>query len=83
MTVGHLILKLLIFIGRVQVLRFDFQKFRILEILDFHPCIQYVESDLDLYTVSQSIILVAFIQLLMRSSLPINLLLLTAQLVES
>ena len=31
------ILKLVIFIGIVQVLRFDFQKFRILEILNFHP----------------------------------------------
>ena len=28
------------FIGIVQVLRFDFQKFKILEILNFHSCIQ-------------------------------------------
>ena len=34
-------LKLLIFIGILQVLRFDFQKFRILEILNFHPCIKH------------------------------------------
>ena len=39
MTIDHLNLKLLIFIGILQVLRFDFQKFRILEILNFHPCI--------------------------------------------
>ena len=30
-------LKLSIFIGILQVLRYDFQKFRILEILNFHP----------------------------------------------
>ena len=35
-TIDHLNLKLLIFIGIVQVLRFDFQKFRNLEILNFH-----------------------------------------------
>ena len=29
---------IMIFIGIVQILRFDFQKFRILEILNFHPC---------------------------------------------
>ena len=33
------ILKLLISIGIVQVLRSDFSKFRILEILNFHPWI--------------------------------------------
>ena len=38
-TIAHLNLKLLIFIGILQVLRFNFQKFRILEILNFHPCI--------------------------------------------
>ena len=37
-TIAHLNMKLLIFIGILQVLRFDFQKFRILEILNFHPC---------------------------------------------
>ena len=36
-TIDHFNLKLLIFIGIVQVLRFDFQKFRSLEILNFHP----------------------------------------------
>ena len=36
-TIDHLNMKLLIFIGILQVLRFDFQKFRILEILNFHP----------------------------------------------
>ena len=39
-TIDHLNLKLLIFVGILQVLRFDFKKFRILEILNFHghPC---------------------------------------------
>ena len=37
-TIDHLNLKLLIFIGILQVLRFDFQKFRIFKILNFHPC---------------------------------------------
>ena len=37
-TIDHLNLKLLIFLGILQVLRFDFQKLRILEILNFHPC---------------------------------------------
>ena len=40
-TIEHLSLKLLIFVGIhtiLQVLRFDFKKFRILEILNFHPC---------------------------------------------
>ena len=38
-TIDHLNFKLLIFIGILQVLRFDFQKFRILEILNFLTCI--------------------------------------------
>ena len=37
-TIDHLSLKLLIFVGILQVLRFDLKKFRILEILNFHPC---------------------------------------------
>ena len=36
-TIDSLNLKLLIFVGILQVLRFDFQKFRILKILNFHP----------------------------------------------
>ena len=36
-TIDCLNLKLLIFTGILQVLRYDFQKFRILEILNFHP----------------------------------------------
>ena len=36
-TIDHLNVKLLIFLGKLQVLRFDFQKLRILEILNFHP----------------------------------------------
>ena len=35
-TIDHLNLKLLILVGILHVLRFDFQKFRILEILNFH-----------------------------------------------
>ena len=35
-TTDHLNLEVLIFVGILQVLRFDFQKFRILEILNFH-----------------------------------------------
>ena len=31
-------LKMLIFIGILYVLRYDFQNFRILEIFNFHPC---------------------------------------------
>ena len=38
-TIDHLNLKMLIFFGILQVLRFDFQMFRILEILNYHPCI--------------------------------------------
>ena len=37
-TIDHLNLKLLIFIGILHVLRSEFQKFRIMEILNFHPC---------------------------------------------
>ena len=37
-TLYHLNLKLLIFVGILHVLRFDFQKFRIWVILNFHPC---------------------------------------------
>ena len=33
-------LKLLIYLGLLQVLRYDFKKFRILEILNFHPFIK-------------------------------------------
>ena len=36
-TIDHLNLKLLIFVGILQILRFDFKKFSILEILNFHP----------------------------------------------
>ena len=32
-------MKLLIFVGILQVQKFEFLKFRILEILNFHPCI--------------------------------------------
>ena len=42
-TIDHLNLKSLIFIGIVQVLRFDFQELRILEILNFHPCTDYMQ----------------------------------------
>ena len=35
--IDHLNLKFLIFIGILQVLRFDFQKFRFWEILNFPP----------------------------------------------
>ena len=37
MTIDHLNLKLLILVDILQVLRFDFKKFRILEILNFYP----------------------------------------------
>ena len=30
--------QLIIFVGILQVLKFEFLKFRILEILNFHPC---------------------------------------------
>ena len=44
-TIEHLNSKLLIFEGTLHVLKFDFQKFRILEILNFHPgCKQRVEK---------------------------------------
>ena len=32
-------MKLLIFLGILQVQKFEFLKFRILEILNFHPCL--------------------------------------------
>ena len=44
-TIDHLNVKLLICIGILQVLRFDFQKFRILEILNFHPCTEFNLTD--------------------------------------
>ena len=37
-AMDHLNLKLLKFVGIQQVLRFEFQKFRIFEILNFHSC---------------------------------------------
>ena len=37
-TKDHLILKLLIFCGIPHALRFDFQKFRILQMFNFNPC---------------------------------------------
>ena len=40
-------MKLLIFVGILQVLRFDFKKFRILEILNFHPCYAYIFRNYD------------------------------------
>ena len=36
-NIDHLNLKILILIGILQVLRYDFQAFRILIILNFHP----------------------------------------------
>ena len=44
MAIDHLNLKLLIFITILQVLRFDFKKFRILEVLSFHPCTLYMQE---------------------------------------
>ena len=38
----HLNLKSLIFVGILQVLRFDYKKVRILEILNFLPCVYVV-----------------------------------------
>ena len=35
---NHLNFKLSIFVAILHVLKFEFQKFRILEILNFHPC---------------------------------------------
>ena len=35
---NHLNLKLLVFVGILPVLKFEFLKFRILETLNFHPC---------------------------------------------
>ena len=43
-TINHLNMKLFIFIGILQVLKFDFLKFRILEILNFHPCDRQFEE---------------------------------------
>ena len=37
MTIDHLNLKLLIFVDILQVLRFDFKKFKIFGNLNFHP----------------------------------------------
>ena len=36
-TIDHLYCQLLIFVGMIQVLRIEFLKFRIFEILNFHP----------------------------------------------
>ena len=47
--IDHLNLKLLIFIGIVQVQRFDFQKFTILEILNFHPWTWHLPSLIDIF----------------------------------
>ena len=44
-TIDSVNFKLLIFIGILQVLRYDFQKFRILEILNFHPCNVTIEAE--------------------------------------
>ena len=33
------------FEGILQVLKFEFQKFRILEILNFHPCVLYMQVE--------------------------------------
>ena len=41
---NHFNFKLSIFIDILQVLKFEFLKFRILEILNFHPWIQCVEE---------------------------------------
>ena len=38
-TINHFNFKLSIFVAILQVLKFEFQKFRILEILNFHPCL--------------------------------------------
>ena len=38
MAIGHLILKFLIIVNILWYLRFEFQKFRISEILNFYPC---------------------------------------------
>ena len=42
-TLDHLKFEIVDIFGIVQVLRFDFQKFRILEILNFHPCPCHME----------------------------------------
>ena len=38
-------MKLFVFIGILHVQKFEFLKFRILEILNFHPCISHFRSD--------------------------------------
>ena len=43
-TIDHLNMKLLIFVGILQVLIFDFKKFRILEILNFHRGLKALKS---------------------------------------
>ena len=45
-TVNHLNMKLLVYLfeGIMQVIKFEFLKFRILEILNFHPCIHELPS---------------------------------------
>ena len=37
-TINHFNFKLSIFVAILQILKFEYQKFRILEILNFHPC---------------------------------------------
>ena len=39
-AIGHLNLICEYFVGILQVLRLEFRKFRILEILNFHPCLR-------------------------------------------
>ena len=43
-TIKHVNLKYYYFEGILQVLKFEFQKFRILEILNFHPCAGSLEG---------------------------------------
>ena len=40
-TIYHFNLELFMFVGFLQVLKFEFLKFRILEISNFHPCVGY------------------------------------------
>ena len=42
-TINHLNSKLFFFVGILQVLKFEFLKFRTLEILKFHPCVKESE----------------------------------------
>ena len=44
MAIDHLNLKLLILVAILQVVRFDFKKFRIFEVLNFHPCTLYMQE---------------------------------------